>query len=116
MSITVPQNSLRLAARALTEFTAPVSMSGALAAAGLLDTVAKEMCLLADTQSTFGLHANAINLCRVETCLENLQAVVMVLAEDRFTAEGEGSIEEARTVLYALHDDLLGYDDELKAA
>lgn len=116
MSITVPQNSLRLASRTLKEFTAPVAMSGALAAAGLLDTVAAEMILLADTQATFGLHANAVNLCRVETCLENLQAVVMVLAEDRIPVKDGGPIDEARTVLYTLHDELTGYDDELKAA
>lgn len=115
MTITVPQTQLRTAARTLTDFTGPVAMSGALAAAGLLETVAAEMVLLADTQATFGLHANAVNLCRVETCLENLQAVAMVLAEDRFSGSTD-TIDDVRTVLYSLHDELTDYDEELKAA
>lgn len=120
MSITVPQKQLRSAARSLTEFVRPVERSGALATAALIETIGKEMVLLADTQATTGLHANAINICRVQTCLENLRAVDLVLSEPPFTdddqADGEDAVDEARGVLTALNNELLNYDDDLKAA
>lgn len=120
MSITVPQKQLRSAARSLTEFVRPVERSGALATAALIETIGKEMVLLADTQATTGLHANAINICRVQTCLENLRAAALVLSEPPFTdddrADGEDAVDEARGVLTALNDELLNYDDALKAA
>jgi hypothetical protein len=120
MSITFPQKQLRTAARSLTEFVRPVEKIGALATAVLIETIGKEMVLLADTQATIGLHANAINICRIQTCLENLRAVDLVLSEPPFTddsqGDGENAVDEARRVLTALNDDLLNYDDELKAA
>lgn len=119
MTITVPQAQLRTAARSLTEFIRPVEKAGAVATAALIETVGKEMVLLADTQATTGLHANAINICRVQTCLENLRAVDLVLSEPPFTddeSDGEDAVDDARRVLTALNNDLLNYDDELKAA
>lgn len=116
MSITFPQKQLRTAARSLTEFVRPVEKIGAVATAALIETIGKEMVLLADTQATTGLHANAVNICRVQTCLENLRAVDLVLSEPPFTDDGEDTVNEARRVLTALNTELLNYDDDLKAA
>lgn len=116
MSITVPQNQLRMVAKSLTAFSVTVERHRLLVTAGLITTVAKEMYLLANTQATDGLHANAINICRVQTCLENLRAAALVITEPPLEDESEHIVDEARRLLSLLHADLLTYDDELKAA
>lgn len=117
MSILVPQNQLRAAAKTLLAFAVPVQQFGAVATSGLISTVATEMFNLASTQSTIGLHANAVNICRVQTCMENLRAAALVLAEPPFAADGgRDAVDDALTLLTQVNADLLTYDDELKAA